>query len=117
PPPYWGPTLGSQLRFVGDPNAVEPSGASKRHGYELVAFWRPLPWLAIDGNYTASHPRYDNRDYIPNAFENAASAGGAFVSDKWEAALRLRHLGPYPLIEDNSQRDKGSNVVNTRGAR
>ena len=29
---------------------------------------------------------------------------------------RLRHLGPYPLIEDNSQRDKGSNVVNVRGA-
>jgi hypothetical protein len=114
---YWWLNVGSELRFVGDSNAVEPSGASRRHGYELVAFWRPRPWLAIDGNYTASHARYDNGDYIPNAFENAASAGISLVSDKWEGSLRLRHLGPYPLIEDNSVRDKGSNVFNARAAR
>ena len=114
---YWWLKVGSELRFVGDSNAVEPSEASKRHGYELVAFWRPFPWLAIDANYTASHARYDNGDFIPNAFDNAASAGISVVKGPWEASIRLRHLGPYPLIEDNSQRDKGSNVVNLRGAR
>lgn len=114
---YWWLALGSELKFVGDTNAVEPTSASNRHGYELVAFWRPLPWLAIDGNYTASHARYDNGDHIPNAFENAASAGISVVKGPWQASLRLRHLGPYPLLEDNSQRDKGSNVVNVRGAR
>lgn len=114
---YWWLDLGSELRFVGDSNAVEPTSASKRHGYEIVAFWRPLPWLAIDANYTASTARYDNGDYIPNAFENAASAGISIVQGPWQASIRLRHLGPYPLLEDNSQRDKGSNVVNLRGAR
>ena len=114
---YWWLDLGSELRFVGDSNAVEPSSASKRRGYELVAFWRAFPWLAIDANYTASHARYDTGEYIPNAFENAASAGVSFIKGPWEASIRLRHLGPYPLIEDNSQRDKGSNVVNIRGAR
>lgn len=114
---YWWLDLGSELKFVGDSNAVEPTSASTRHGYELVAFWRPFPWLAIDGNFTASHARYDNGDYIPNAFENAASAGFSFIQGSWEASIRLRHLGPYPLIEDNSQRDKGSNVINMRGAR
>ncbi|GAY23550.1 TonB-dependent receptor [Sphingobium fuliginis] len=113
---YWWLDVGSELRFVGDSNAVEPTGASKRHGYEIVAFWRPLPWLALDGNYTASHSRYDNGDRIPNAFENAASAGVAVVLGRWETSLRVRHLGPYPLIEDNSVRDKGSTVVNARGA-
>ncbi|WP_022683910.1 TonB-dependent receptor [Sphingobium bisphenolivorans] len=113
---YWWLNVGSELRFVGDSNAVEPTGASKRRGYELVAFWRPLPWLALDGNYTASHSRYDNGDRIPNAFENAASAGAAIILDPWEASIRLRHLGPYPLIEDNSVRDKGSTVVNARAA-
>ena len=102
---------------MGDSNAVEPTGASKRHGYELVAFWRPLPWLAIDGNYTGSHARYDNGDHIPNAFENSAALGISAVSDKWEAAIRLRHLGPSPLVEDNSVRDKGSTVINLRAAR
>ncbi len=113
---YWWLDVGSELRFVGDSNAVEPTGASKRHGYEIVAFWRPLPWLALDGNYTASHSRYDNGDRIPNAFENAASGGVAVVLGRWETSLRVRHLGPYPLIEDNSVRDKGSTVVNARGA-
>jgi len=114
---YWWLNVGSELRFVGDSNAVEPTGASKRHGYELVAFWRPLPWLAIDGNYTGSHARYDNGDHIPNAFENSASLGISAVSDTWEGSIRLRHLGPSPLVEDNSVRDKGSTVVNLRAAR
>ena len=114
---YWWLDVDSELRFVGDSNAVEPTGASERHGYELVAFWRPLPWLALDGNYTASHSRYDNGDRIPNAFENAASAGASIVLDAWEASIRVRHLGPYPLIEDNSVRDSGSTVINLRAAR
>ncbi len=38
------------------------------------------------------------------------------VLDRWEASLRMRHLGGYPLIEDNSVRDKGSTVFNTRAA-
>lgn len=113
---YWWLNVGSELRFVGDSNAVEPSGASKRHGYEFVAFWHPLSWLALDGNYTASHARYDNGDHIPNAFENAASAGAAIVLAPWEASVRVRHLGPYPLIEDNGIRDKGSTVLNVRAA-
>jgi len=114
---YYRLSVGSELRFVGDSNAVEPTGASRRRGYEVVAFWKPLPWLALDGNYTASHARYDNGDHIPNAFENALAAGVSFVSDTWEGSVRVRHLGPSPLIEDNSVRDKGSTVVNMRAAR
>jgi outer membrane receptor protein involved in Fe transport len=114
---YYRLSVGSELRFVGDSNAVEPTGPSRRRGYEIVAFWKPLPWLALDGNYTASHARYDNGDHIPNAFENAAAAGISYVSDTWEGSIRVRHLGPSPLIEDNSVRDKGSTVVNLRAAR
>ena len=114
---YWWLSVGSELRFVGDSNAVEPTGASRRHGYEIVGFWRPMAWLAIDGNYTGSHARYDNGDHIPNAFESSASLGVSAVSDGWEAAIRLRHLGPSPLLEDNSIRDRGSTVVNVRAVK
>ncbi|MEI6281842.1 MAG: TonB-dependent receptor [Alphaproteobacteria bacterium] len=113
---YWKLDVGSELKFVGDSNAVEPTGASTRHGYELVGFWRPREWLAIDASYTASNSRYDNGDHIPNAFESAASAGVSAVLDKWEASVRLRRLGPSPLIEDNSQRDPGSMIWNARVA-
>jgi outer membrane receptor protein involved in Fe transport len=114
---YYRLKVGSELRFVGDSNAVEPTGASRRRGYELVAFWKPLAWLALDGSYTASRARYDNGDHIPNAFENALAAGASIVTDTWEGSIRVRHLGPSPLIEDNSVRDKGSTVVNLRAAR
>ncbi|WP_334164643.1 TonB-dependent receptor [Phenylobacterium sp.] len=113
---WWWLDVDSELKFVGDSNAVEPTGASERRGYELVGFWRPLPWLALDANYTASRARYVNGDHIPNAFENAAQVGVSAVSDRWEASVRLRHLGPYPLVEDDSERDPGSTVVNLRGA-
>jgi outer membrane receptor protein involved in Fe transport len=113
---YWWLEVASELRFVGDSNAVEPTGASRRRGYEIVGFWRPLSWLAIDANYTASRARYDNGDHIPNAFENAAQAGASLMLGKWEGSLRFRHLGPYPLAEDNRRRSHGSNVVNLRGA-
>ena len=111
---YWWLDVDSELRFVGDANSVEPTGASRRHGYELVGFWRPKPWLAIDANYTASHSRYANGDYIPNAFDNAAQVGVSAVFPTVEGSIRLRHLGPYPLVEDNSVRDKGSTVLNLR---
>lgn len=114
---YWWLNVGSELRFVGDSNSVEPTGASHRHGYELVAFWQPLPWLAIDGSYTASHSRYDNGEYIPNAFENAGQLGVTVVQGPWRASVRWRHLGASPLIEDNSVRDSGSDIVNLRAAR
>lgn len=113
---YWWLDVDSELRFVGDANSVEPTGASRRRGYELVAFWRPASWLALDGTYSASHARYDNGDRIPNAFENAASIGAAVTTGSWEGSVRLRHLGPYPLVEDDSVRDRGSTVVNARAA-
>jgi outer membrane receptor protein involved in Fe transport len=113
---YWWLGVGSELRFVGDSNAVEPTGASNRRGYEIVAFWRPRSWLAIDGNFTASRSRYDTGEYIPNAFENAGQIGVSIIQPRWEASVRWRHLGPYPLLEDNSVRDRGSNVVNLRAA-
>jgi outer membrane receptor protein involved in Fe transport len=110
---YWRLDVGSELRFVGDSNSVEPTGASRRHGYEFAGFWRPTVWLAFDGNYTVSHARYDNGDRIPNAFENAASLGVSLTSGSWEGNVRLRHLGPYPLVEDD---DRGSTILSGRAA-
>ena len=43
-------------------------------------------------------------------------AGIAAVRGAWEGSLRVRHLGPYPLLPDNSQRARSETVVNLRGA-
>ena len=116
---YWWLDLGSELKFVGDSNSVEPSSPSKRRGYELVSFWRPVKWLAIDGVWTGSHARSSDEpgaQFIPGAVESAGEVGVSAVQNRWEASVRLRYLGPYPLIEDNSLRARAETMVNLRAA-
>jgi outer membrane receptor protein involved in Fe transport len=117
---YWWLDVDSELHFVGDSNSVEPGLSSARRGYELVGFWRPLPWLAIDANWTESHARYvgaPGEDHIPGAVESAGELGVAALYGPWELSARLRHLGPYALIEDDSERATSEQVVNLRAAR
>jgi outer membrane receptor protein involved in Fe transport len=116
---YWWLDLDSELKFVGDSNSVEPGAATRRRGYELVAFWRPLEWLAMDAVWTGSHTRYvDSPDgeYVSGAVENAGELGISLVRNAWEGSVRVRHLGEYPLIEDNSQRADPETCVNLRAA-
>ncbi len=116
---YWWLNLDSELVFVGDDNSVEPRGASRRDGYELTLFWRPIDWLGIDAVYTGSTARYvDNPEgvYIEQSVENAGEFGMQAVKDKWEASMRVRYLGPYALTPDNQHRVGGDISVGVRGA-
>ena len=97
---YWWLELGSELIFVGDSNAVEPKGGSEREGYELVSFWRPSSGSALDGVYTGSTARYDDNpdgSHVEGSMENAGELGISAVRRSWEASLRVRYLGEYPL--------------------
>jgi len=116
---YWWLHQDSELIFVGDSNSVEPKGGSRREGYELTLFWRPIDWLGIDAVYTGSTARWiDNPDgdYIEGAVEHAGQLGFAATKDNWEASLRVRYLGPYALTPDNAQRARSKTSVNMRGA-
>jgi len=116
---YWWLNLDSELIFVGDSNSVEPRGGSRRDGYELTAFWQPIDWLGIDAVYTGSNARYvDNLEgsHIEGSVEHAGQLGISAVRDKWEASLRLRYLGEYALVPDNSQRAGAETTVGVRGA-
>ncbi len=102
---YWWLDLDSELKFVGDSNSVEPGDATRRRGYEMVAFWRPLTWLAFDGVWTGSRARFSNGStnaYVPGAIEHAGELGLSALRDRWDASLRVRYLGSYPLTEDGS---------------
>jgi len=115
----WKMRVGSDLIYVGDSGAVEPAGASKRHGLELSAFWKPRPWLSLDASWTANHARFVNApgaDHVPGALESTGELGMVAVFGAWNAAVRVRHLGPHPLVEDNSVRSGGTTLVNLRTA-
>ncbi len=116
---YWWLNQDSELIFVGDSNAVEPKGGSEREGLELTAFWQPLPWLGIDAVYTSSDAEYINNPdgpYVENSLEQAASFGMSATQGNWDASLRVRYLGAYPLLADNSERADSLSTVSIRGA-
>jgi hypothetical protein len=117
---YWWSSIDSELIYVGDAGAVEPSDPSKRNGYELTAFWRPASWLALDGVWTGSEARYvglpPGEDFVPGALESAGEFGATAIFPEWNASARLRYLGPHALIEDNSVRGEETLLVNVRAA-
>jgi outer membrane receptor protein involved in Fe transport len=117
---YWWSSIESELIYVGDSGAVEPSDPARRHGYELTAFWKPNDWLAVDGVWSASSSHYvglpSGQDFVPGALESAGELGVSAIFSEFNAAARLRYLGPHPLIEDNSVRGEQTVLLNLRAA-
>ena len=54
--------------------------------------------------------------YVAGAVENAGELGMSMIFNRWEASLRVRHLGDYPPTENNSLRAYAETSLNLRGA-
>jgi len=114
----WTVSMDSELLFVGDAGTTEASGASRRYGLTWTNFYRIDARLAGDVDVSLARARLtelppaENR--IPQALESVVTAGLTWEpeSDGVYAALRLRHFGEYPLVEDNSVRADGTSLVN-----
>jgi hypothetical protein len=113
----WALELDSELLFVGDAGATEPSATSQRRGITWANFYRPIPALSVDADVSfawarlADVPADENR--IPGALENVFAGGVTWSPDAGPfGALRLRHFGSYPLIEDNSVRADPATLFN-----
>jgi hypothetical protein len=113
----WALNLDSELLFVGDAGATEPTATSKRRGVTWANFYRPIPSLSIDADVSFARARVadvpvdENR--IPGALENVFAGGVAWTPEGGPfGALRLRHFGSYPLIEDNSVRADPATLFN-----
>ena len=113
----WYLELDSELLFVGDGGATEPSRASEREGLEIGVFYAPFDWVIVDADLAWTRARYSDPDpagdRIPNAVESVASLGMSINrDDSWFGGARVRYFGPAPLIEDNSARSNSTLVVN-----
>jgi hypothetical protein len=114
----WALHLDSELLFVGDAGATEPSASSWRRGVTFANFYRPTPALAIDVDVSFAHAEFSGVDpgrrHIPGALENVVASGITYSATGagMFGSLRLRHFGAYPLSEDNSLRAQPSNLVN-----
>ncbi|PAW65581.1 MAG: hypothetical protein B9S34_10670 [Opitutia bacterium Tous-C1TDCM] len=116
---FWQLELDSELVFVGDAGATEPTGRTRRRGVEWSNFGRVTPWLVVDADLALTHARYRDDGgagtRIANAIGTTVTAG-AIVGREHGAfgALRLRYFGAQPLLEDNSVRAPASTSVNLR---
>jgi hypothetical protein len=114
----WTVDLDSELLFVGDAGTTEPQDRSRRFGATLTNFYRLSPRLAADFDVSLARARFveaePDEDRIPGALENVITGGITWEpeQDGPFAALRLRHFGAYPLIEDNSVRSSATSLLN-----
>jgi TonB dependent receptor/TonB-dependent Receptor Plug Domain len=120
--------LRSELVFDGDAGVTEPNGSTTRIGIEWGNKYHFNSWLSADFNAAFTRARFDNDTdpddlgcsdaasshpctttigivgrYVPNSPTNVIDAGiTARRESGWFGALRTRHFGSSPLVEDNS---------------
>ena len=115
----WALELDSELVFVGDAGATEPSGASDRQGMELTTYYQFNEQWNLDVEYAYSNAEFKNNTSggteIPGAIEHVLQVGlNAELDNGWFGALRLRYFGERPLVEDGSVRSDSSSIWNLR---
>jgi outer membrane receptor protein involved in Fe transport len=109
----------SELLFVGDAGTTEPSRPSRRIGVELTSNYRPTRWASFDLDLAYTRARFTDYsfggDQIPGSPAFIASGGVTLGGDTgWFGALRLRSLGPRPLISDGSVYSSFTTTLNAR---
>jgi len=129
--------LKSELVFDGDAGVTAPSGATTRTGIEWGNTYHINRWLSAELNAAFTRARFDQNAppddlgcadaaasnpctqsiaivgrYIPNSPTNVIDAGlTAQRESGWFGALRARHFGESPLVEDNSARSPAYTTV------
>lgn len=103
----WYLFLEQEFVYVGDAGIVEPSGKTRRYGWDIGLRYQFNDWLYLDTDATLTHARSidepEGEDYIPLA-PDFTLAGGLSVDDLngFSGGLRFRYLGDRAANEDNS---------------
>jgi hypothetical protein len=114
----WKLDVDSELVYVGDAGATEPSTGSRRTGIEWNNRYVPVPGFLVDADFAWTHARFANGDRIPNAIDRVASIAVTWRDvGAWTTSLQWRYLGTGALIEDNSVRSRSSLTTNLRVSR
>ncbi|WP_309612927.1 TonB-dependent receptor plug domain-containing protein [Flavobacterium sp.] len=108
----WYLYLEQEFVYVGDAGIVEPSGKTKRIGFDLGLRYQLTDWLFFDTDINYTHGRSIDepsaQDYIPLA-PDFTSTGGISVNKLkgFSGGIRYRYLKNRPANEDNSIIAKG----------
>ncbi|MFV5695316.1 TonB-dependent receptor [Flavobacterium sp. LB3P122] len=108
----WYLYLEQEFVYVGDAGIIEPSGKSKRMGFDLGLRYQLNDWfyLDTDANYTyaRSIDELKGQNYIPLAPDFTSTGGLSFQNLKgFSGGIHYRYLKSRPANEDNSIVAKG----------
>jgi hypothetical protein len=108
----WYLYLEQEFVYVGDAGIIEPSGKSKRMGFDLGLRYQLNDWLYLDtdANYTyaRSIDEPKGQNYIPLAPDFTSTGGLSFQKvNGFSGGIRYRYLKNRPANEDNSIVAKG----------
>jgi outer membrane receptor protein involved in Fe transport len=132
--------LKSELVFDGDAGVTAPSGATTRQGVEWANTYRFNSWLSADFNAAFSKARFDHDApaddlgcstaapsnpcampiaivgrYIPNSPTNVIGGGLTVQRESgWFGAVRARHFGESPLVENDTARAPAYTTVDAQ---
>jgi outer membrane receptor protein involved in Fe transport len=111
-PAIWYLLSDQEFIYVGDEGVVEPSGQSKRIGFDFSARYQISDKLYFDLDYNTTKPRaigkVEGQNYLPLAPLKTSSFGLSFQKEKGlNASFRSRYVGDRPATENNSIVAKG----------
>ena len=117
--------LAHELIFDGDTGTTDSSNApTERLGIEFSNSYKPVDWLAFDGDFSATHARFTEQvmaegggygNHIPDAIPYVFTAGVVVdLPHGWYDSLRLRYFGHRPLNESDSVQSGVSFELNDR---
>jgi outer membrane receptor protein involved in Fe transport len=113
----------SELVFQGDAGTTSPGRPSRRLGFEFVNEYAPLPWLTLAAEFAYAQARFTapdpdpsvHGDHIPGAVEGVGTFRVTVDNQgPWFGSAQVRYIGPYALIENNTERSAATTLVNGR---
>jgi len=116
--------LDSELTFDGDSGDTEANGPSRRYGVEFANFYKPAKWLTLNADISLTNARYltptetatgTQGTYIANSIPLVLSAGATVeLPSGVFSAVRLRYFGRQPIIEDGTEWQPASTIVDAK---
>ncbi|MFV5686741.1 TonB-dependent receptor [Flavobacterium sp. GB2R13] len=108
----WYLYLEQEFVYVGDAGIIEPSGKSKRMGFDLGLRYQLNDWFYLDTDANYTYARSINepkgQDYIPLAPDFTSTGGLSFQNlNGFSGGIHYRYLKSRPANEDNSLVAKG----------
>ena len=97
--------------YVGDAGIVEPSGQSRRLGFDIGLRYQLADWLFFDSDinyaYARSIDEPEDAQYIPLAPDLTYTGGFRIQNNRISGGMRWRYLSDRPASEDNRIIAKG----------